>query len=123
MKRFFLTAAALLLFATPAHALKITNLDSVPHTVELAGRGTVSRYVIPPDATENITGASQGFLSLISAPVKQKAKGVLEADGLLSGVIAASRNQEIPVDPNDIYVIWPGGDLRLQGKIKPSGMR
>ena len=121
MKRFFLTTIATLLVASPAHALKITNLDTVAHTVELTGRGTVSRYVIQPDATENITGASQGFLSLASVPVKQKAKGALQADGLLSGVIGAGRNQQIPVDPLDTYVIWPGGDLRLQGRVKSSG--
>ena len=123
MKPIFLAAVAMLLIASPAHALKITNLDNVPHTVELAGRGIPQRYVIAPGATENISGAAQGFLSLVSAPVKKKAKGILQADGLLSGVIAASRNQDIPVDPNNTYTIWPGGELRLQGQMKQSGMR
>ena len=123
MKRVLLTTAMVMFAANPALALKVTNLDKVPHTVELAGRGTVTRYVIAPDATENITGASQGFLSLVSAPVKKKAKGVLQADGLLSGVIGAGRNQQIPADPMDSFTIWPGGDLRLQGRVKPSGMR
>ncbi len=123
MKQSFLIAAALLCIASPAHALKITNLDAVSHTVELAGSGSISRYVIAAGATENITGASQGFLSLASARQKKKTKSTVNADGLLSGVIGAGRNQDIPADPMDSFVIWPGGDLRIQGRVKQSGMR
>lgn len=121
MKYFFLTTAALLM-ATPAHALKITNLDKVPHTLELTNAGTPQTITLAPDATEIVTGISQGKLSLKSAQVVKKAKGTVQADGMLSGIIGNGRNQDIPVDMNDTYVIWPGGDLRLQSHLKDGGI-
>lgn len=121
MKRFFLTTAILIFTASPALALKITNLDKVPHTLELTNAGTPQTITLAPDATELVTGISQGKLSLKTAPVVKKAKGTVQADGLLSGVIGNGRNQDIPVDMNDSYVIWPGGDLRLQSHRKDNG--
>ncbi len=121
MKRFVLTSAAVLLSASPALALSITNLDKVPHTLELTNAGTPQTITLAPDATEIVTGISQGKLSLKTAAVAKKAKGTVQADGLLSGVIGNGRNQEIPVDMNDTYVIWPGGDLRLQSHRKDNG--
>lgn len=112
--------AAIWLLASPALALKVTNLDTVPHKVELAGRGTAETRVIQPDATEHFTGASQGRLSLKSTASPKKAKGAIQSDGMLSGIIGNGRDQDIPVDPNDAYVIWPGGDLRLQSRHKDS---
>ena len=121
MKRFLLTSAALLLASSPALALKITNLDKVPHTVELAGAGEPKTYIIQPGATEIFAGATQGKLSLKSAKNVKKGKGIVQSDGMLSGVIGNGRNQDIPLDSNDNYTIWPGGDIRLQSHVKQSG--
>lgn len=109
---------AVLGIASPASALKVTNLDTVPHRIALSDAGSVQHYVIAPGATENLTGASQGRLSLVSASAPQKAQDSVLADGLLSGVIGVGRNQDIPADALDNFVIWPGGELRLQGRTK-----
>lgn len=121
MKRIYVAALSVALVAAPAHALKITNLDTVAHTVELVGRGVPQRYTIPPGETEYVTGASQGFLSLVTAPVKKKTNSSVNADGLLSGIIGAARNQNIPADPMDNFTIWPEGKLMLQSRTKRTG--
>jgi hypothetical protein len=112
--------AAMLAVASPALALKVTNLDTVAHTVEWSGRGAPELRVIKPNATENFVGAVQGFLSLKSAKTIKKAQGVVQSDGLLSGIIGNGRNQRIPADAKDSFVIWPDGSLKLQGRIKPT---
>lgn len=121
MRRFFAFYAAAFFAATPAYALKVTNLDHVPHTVELAGRGTPETRIIPPGATEHFVGASQGFLSLKSAQKIKKSHSRVHADGLLSGIIGNERNQGIPADPLDNFVIWPEGKLMIQSRTKPAG--
>lgn len=128
MKKLSLTIAALTLAATPAYALRITNLDTVPHRVALTGRGETLIHEIPPGETEYLTGATQGLLSLADdqpAAANRAAKkavpppdGALHADGLLSGIIGAARSTGIPADPDSAYVIWPGGRLQLQSRIK-----
>ena len=120
MKRFFAAAVMVAAFSSPALALKVTNLDKVSHTVELDRAGTPETRVIAVDATEIFTGASQGFLSLKSAQKIKAAQGHIQADGLLSGVIGNGRNQRIPADAMDSFVIWPGGELKLQSRVKPT---
>lgn len=117
MRRMMIGLAVFLL-ASPAIAMKVTNLDTVSHMVELSGAGEPQRRVIAPNATEYFSGASIGFLSLVNAPVSKPSHGALHADGLLSGVIGVARTEHIPVDPDNSYAIWPGGDLRLQGRMK-----
>ncbi|MDX2094816.1 MAG: hypothetical protein SFW64_02600 [Alphaproteobacteria bacterium] len=129
MKKLSLAIAALTLAATPAYALRITNLDTVPHRVALTGRGETLTREIPPGETEYLTGATQGLLSLAdnrpAAATNRAAKravpppdGAVHADGLLSGIIGAARSTGIPADPDSAYVIWPGGHLQLQSRIK-----
>lgn len=130
MKKFLIAVSAAALFASPAYALKVTNLDDVAHHVELYGRGESVVREIQPGATEYFTGGSQGLLSLVDAPKTQakasnkpskkaaKHDSVVHADGLLSGIIGNERTSGIPADPDSTYVIWKGGDLRLQSRIK-----
>lgn len=134
MKQISGAALLLILAANPAFALKVTNLDSVAHTVELSGRGEPQQRVIQPNATEFFAGASQGFLSVVEAvPAAQKGAkkapktavpdSVVHADGLLSGVIGNARSTGIPADPDNSYVIWPEGRLMLQSRVKNSRNR
>lgn len=118
MKLFFLLAAAMIFIASPALALRVTNLDTVPHIVEWSGRGAPERRLIPPNETEYFTGASQGFLALTDANNPAASYGKIHADGLLSGVIGNARSSEIPADPDNSYAIWPGGHLNVQSRIK-----
>jgi hypothetical protein len=132
MKYIISGAAALLAVVafSPAYALKVTNLDEVTHRVALYGRGESVVREIEPGATEYFTGGSQGLLSLVEAPsapvkgtktpAKKQAKrdSVVHADGLLSGIIGNERTSGIPADPDSTYVIWKGGDLRLQSRVK-----
>lgn len=132
MKQYLVGAAAIALLASPAFALKVTNLDTVPHTVVLSGGGNQQAVVIAPDATEIFSGAAQGFLSLNDAPAVPAKKGkgkkaavkpakhdsVVHADGLLSGIIGNERTDGIPADPLNNYVIWPGGKFTLQSRTK-----
>lgn len=132
MKRIAYAAFLWAFIATPALALRVTNLDTVAHTVEFSGTGKPERHVVQPNATENFTGATQGFISLVApqkedaAPAsgkrksrtktKEKSEGVVHADGLLSGIIGNGRSEGIPADPANNYVIWSGGRIALQGR-------
>lgn len=129
MKLRYASAIALVLATSPAFALKITNLDKVPHTVQITGNGDPQRRVIQPDATEYFTGSTTGTLSLLETPEPAK-KGkaakkptkdsVVHADGMLSGIIGNERDS-MPADADNNYVIWPGGDLRVQSRVKRGG--
>ena len=125
MKKALFTAS-LLMIATPAMAMKITNLDNVPHNVELSGKGAPEVRVIEPGATEFYPGASHGFLAVVDMATPTKGKkpahsSVVHADGLLSGIIGNERNEQIPADPDNNYVIWPGGQLKVQSRTKHGG--
>lgn len=112
--RFFAFLATIAL-ATNAHALKVSNLDTVPHTVIYETAGTVSERVVPPNRTVHFHGYPDGRLSLKPAgKVVKRPSGGIHADGLLSGVIGASRSSDIPASSNYDFVIWPGGQLRIQ---------
>jgi len=52
MKLMHTAVLSLTLMASPAFALKVTNLDRVAHTVELSGAGAVEKRMIQPNATE-----------------------------------------------------------------------
>ena len=124
MKLIHTAALALVLAASPAFALRVTNLDTVARTVELSGGGVLEQHTIAPGDTEYFTGDSNGRLSLIDpASVGRKGKPVkpvneddtsVHADGILSGVIGAERSANIPADPDSDYTIWPGGKLAVQ---------
>ncbi len=123
MKKMAFILLSTSLIAAPAWALKITNLDKVPHRVELSGNGAPQVMDIAPDATEYFIGAAHGFLALKDGPVKPKKPAhdsMVHADGMLSGIIGNEREAEIPADPDNNYAIWPGGKLRVQSRIKHS---
>lgn len=117
MKRFLLMTSMAMLLAAPAYAMKITNLDHVPHTVEVWVAGSSQTRVIQPNATEIFGGTTQGRLSLKTAP-EIKRGGVVQTQGMLSRYIGNGRNQDVPFDPNDNYTIWPGGEIALQSRVK-----
>lgn len=117
MKR-FLIGAAMLLVASPTLAMKVTNLDKIPHTIELVGRGTVQRYVIQPSETETITGATQGTISLVSSQNPKPSRSPVNADGMLSGIIGNGRTEGIQAEPDYNYTIWPGGQLAIQSRTR-----
>jgi hypothetical protein len=120
MKRITSAAFLLAFVASPALALKVTNLDTVAHTVELSGTGAPELRIIQPNATEQFTGAAHGFLSLKTAKNPKPARGVIQADGMLSGIIGNGRTEGIPADADNSYVIWPNGKITLQGRQKYS---
>jgi hypothetical protein len=127
----FASVAMTVMLAAPVYALRVTNLDSVAHTVELAGSGATQQRVIEPNATEYFTGAAHGRLSLVEVQKKGKVSkkikpapmhdSVLHADGLLSGIIGNERSTNIPADPDSDYTIWPGGHLNVQSRSKNGG--
>lgn len=126
MKRISMTALALVLVASPAFALRVTNLDKVAQTVELTGGGQTERRTIQPNDTEYFTGNSNGRLSLIDTSAGKGKHAVpddstVHADGMLSGVIGAERNTNIPTDPDSDYTIWPGGHLQVQHNARNGG--
>ena len=107
------------MLVSPAHALTVTNLDRVAHTVELSGGGTPERRVIAPDATEYFTSGTRGRLALVTSAPKAKAKAsraALQTDGILRRYIGNGNVSWVTADPDNSYVIWPDGDLRVQGR-------
>ena len=138
MKRLILTSSLLAFYATPALALKITNLDHVPHQVVLDSRGQRTVMEIAPDATEYMVGQQGGSLSLLPAakpeevkapkgkkakPTKVKKDSVVHMDGMLSGVVGEARSEGLPADNDYSYTIWPGGRLAVQSKMKSPNFR
>ncbi len=113
MKKYMLVLA-IPLVAFPAYALRVTNLDKVPHNVALTGNGAPQVRSIAPNATEYFTGAAHGFLSLADGAAKPQHDSVVHADGVLSGIIGNERSEQIPADPDSDYTIWPGGKLSVQ---------
>ena len=118
MKRHLLLGIAILTVASPAMALRITNLDKIPHRVQFTGKGEPEVRDIAPGDTAYFTDNTGGFVSLLTAPNPKPSKGSVHSDGLLSGVIGAARTQNIPVDPDNNYSIWPDGKILLQNRVK-----
>ncbi len=108
------------LLSTPALALKVTNLDSRPHVVAFDVAGSRLTREVAPQATVQFEGLPNGRLSLLSS-ANPRQGGTVNADGLLSGVIGNGRDQQIPADIMDEYVIWPDGKLQLQRRMKRYG--
>ena len=115
-----LVAATGLAFASPALALSVTNLDKVPHRIIFEVVGTKLERTIAPNETTRFEGTPNGTLSLASSP-NPTSGGALNADGLLKGYIGNGRDQGIPADTMDDYVIWPDGKLQLQRRMKRYG--
>lgn len=110
-----LLASALLPLA-PAFALKVTNLDHVTQTLEFEAAGTVRKIQLAPDETQIIAGTPPGFISLLTAaPNKGSA---VQTQGILRNYIGNGRNQRVPADSDDQFVVWPGGDLVLQRRLR-----
>ena len=99
--------------ASPAHALRVTNLDEVAHTVALDYAGASETRQIQPDETAQFPINNDGRISLLSAKERSEG-GSTNADGVLRELIGAVRTDNIPTVPHGRYVIWPGGKLMLQ---------
>ena len=101
--------------ATTAHAARVTNLDSVPHIVTFAHAGDVVEQEVAPNRTVYFQRLD-GVISLKGG--KASDSTLNSGGGLLNGVIGAARTSNIPAGPADDFTIWPGGDLRLQRRVK-----
>ncbi len=114
MKYGMLVVMMTALGASPAFALKITNLDNVPHRVVFESAGNRQVESLAPNETVRINAQPDGMLSLLAANSPKPSKGTLHADGLLSGIVGAVRSENIPTNDGDEFTIWPGGRLLLQ---------
>lgn len=113
--------AAVMMPVTAEARLKVTNLSSVPQTVEFRTAGAPTVRVIEPQRTEYFNGAD-GFLSLVGKANTHPAQGgTIGASGVLSGVVGAVRTSDIPASQMDEFVIWPDGSLLFQKRKKVSG--
>lgn len=81
--------------ASPAYAVSLTNLDTVAHEVQIEVAGEVLHKPIQPRQTIRLSPQRQ-TLTLMS---KQD-------------------NQSIEAKELNEYVIWPGGELKLQRRIR-----
>ncbi len=121
MKKITLALAAFgMTVASPAFALKVTNLDTVAHRIVFDSAGSQKTLTLAPDESQYITGSPAGRLSLAGAGKAGKGSAV-ETQGILRNYIGNGRNQDVPADPDDQFVIWPGGDLVLQRHIRQQG--
>lgn len=117
MRTLMLATAISLAFANPALALRITNLDKVTHRVAFESGGTMHERTIAPNETTHFDGLPNGRLSLLTSPNPQTG-GTLNAQGMLSNYIGNGRDQGVPADIMDDYVIWPGGKMHIQRRMK-----
>jgi hypothetical protein len=115
MKRLVLLSVAATLMAAPAFAARVTNLDEVAHTVTFSHAGTVREEVVEPDATVYFPRLD-GMVSLKGG--KPASSTLNSSSGLLNGIVGAARTADIPAGPSDDFVIWKGGELRLQRRVK-----
>lgn len=104
-----------MLAATPALALKVTNLDKVPHRVLFKNAGSEQVREIPAGETAYFSGEAEGTLSLLDVAPKE-GKGTLQADGYWLRTVNGGRNQNMVATQRDFFAIWPNGDLLLQGR-------
>lgn len=118
MRKLFLLACVLMATGAQASFLRITNLDKVAHTVRYEASGGEQNYTIAPGETEMLVGQPAGRLSLVSAPKPVKATSAVQSDGLLSDFIGNGRTMDIPAEPRDEFVIWPGGEIGIQRRMR-----
>ena len=113
-----LTALAALAFAPDAHAVKVLNLDRHDHVVAFESAGSVQQQTVRAQRSVWFQNMD-GMVSLVSAQPVRHGQGTLQHDGgLLRGMIGNRRNQRIPVGPHDELVIWSGGEMSIQRRIK-----
>lgn len=113
MKKIILLASVAL-FAAPAFAARITNLDHVPHVVTFARAGAVQEQTVLPQRTAYFPRAD-GFVGLKGG---NPGTSTVNMDGMLRGAVGSGRTTNIPAGPGDDFVIWPGGKMHLQRRIK-----
>lgn len=113
MKHYVIGAMALLA-ASPALAARVTNLDTVPHVVMFEFAGTVREQLVEPNRTVYFP-STDGLVSLKGG---NKGQGMVQMSGMLNGVVGSGRTADIPAGPADDFVIWKGGKLTLQRRIK-----
>lgn len=118
MRKLCLLACVLIASGAQASFLRITNLDKVAHTVRYETSGSEENFTIEPGETEMLVGQPAGRLSLVSAPKPVKATSPIQSDGLLAEFIGNNRTIDIPAEPRDSFVIWPGGDLAIQRRMR-----
>lgn len=123
MRQFIYGCVVVAALSSPASATKISNLDSVPHTVVITAFGQKETRNIAPGSTEFFMNVADGRLSLQTSNQPKPNQNTLNSDGLLSGIVGAGRTEGIPIGPRDSYAIWPGGKLALQGRRKDQGTR
>lgn len=117
---FPLIALTVAVAASPAWALKVTNLDTVPHLILFTVAGKDIQRTVQPNETTRFDGMPNGRLSLLSSPTPNVG-GTLNGTGVLSKYIGNGRDQGVPADQMDEYVIWKGGKMMLQRRMKPYG--
>lgn len=85
-----ITCMSVALFAGQAHALRILNLDEIPHRVTVNNAGEVSEVTIQPGKSYYTYGP------MVDISVK------------------GQRREPMRAYWNGEYAIWPGGNLTLQ---------
>ncbi len=118
MKKIILLASVAL-FAVPAYAARITNLDHVAHVVTFERAGSIQEQVVQPSTTARFANAD-GMVGLKGG---NPGSSRVNSDGLLRGTIGDGRTSRIPAGPGDDFTIWPGGKMYLQRRIKSFGGR
>lgn len=122
LTRMILCGAMCAVIASPASALRLINLDSVEHRLQLEASGSVTPITLAPGEMQNFPTTTSGYLRLLSVPASNNSAPI-QAQGVLRGFIGNGRNQYIPVDEENEYAIWPGGDLVFQQRIRRSQSR
>ena len=98
-----LVTAVLIGLSRPAGAVRVSNLDTVPHTVIYEAAGSRTAATIAPDDTVDLIGAPNGRLSLQTMKPKV-ARSTVQADGLLSGIIWNARIVDVDGNAFNRYV-------------------
>lgn len=106
------------LMALPAAAMKVTNLDHVPHTVRFEQVGQQKDVTLQPRESYRFM-FGEGELSLMSVPAQKGS--TVGASGVLAGVLGNGRTVGIPAGQWDEFVIWPGGKLHMQRRMRFNG--
>lgn len=114
MKRSLALALAFSLASVPAFAARVTNLDTTAHVVQFEFAGSVQEQTVAPNGTVTFP-RQDGFVSLKGGT---PATSHVTSDGLLQGAVGNARSAGLPAGPGDDFVIWKGGKITLQHRIK-----